>query len=275
MRFEWDPVKAERNRKKHGVSFEEAQTAFADEHGIVIDDPEHSEDEERFVAEAKKRGMVGLKGHRSVGGIRVSTYNAVPYEWVDALAAFFLLLYGYALNFDNRLTTTEEQIERRYQADLEAGKKDFHRLNLEVDTRCKTLREGLELNFRLRGYAVVSAADGPMPQTRFVLRKAMALGRVEHGLDLVATRREDVRHGRVRSVLATSVRMLSMPAFGASGREVHSAAEAGAGIRRRRSWSARSGRSAIRDHFPSRARSGSDSSRLRSGGVVMVKTLRR
>ena len=45
-------------------------------------------DEERFVAEAKKRGMVGLKGHRSVGGIRVSTYNAVLPEWVDALAAF-------------------------------------------------------------------------------------------------------------------------------------------------------------------------------------------
>jgi phosphoserine aminotransferase len=45
-------------------------------------------DEDRFIAEAKKRGMVGLKGHRSVGGIRVSTYNAVPYEWVDALASF-------------------------------------------------------------------------------------------------------------------------------------------------------------------------------------------
>jgi phosphoserine aminotransferase len=44
--------------------------------------------EEQFVAEAKKRGMIGLKGHRSVGGIRVSTYNAVPYEWVDALASF-------------------------------------------------------------------------------------------------------------------------------------------------------------------------------------------
>jgi phosphoserine aminotransferase len=45
-------------------------------------------DEERFIAEAKKRGMVGLKGHRSVGGIRVSTYNAVLPEWVDALAGF-------------------------------------------------------------------------------------------------------------------------------------------------------------------------------------------
>jgi phosphoserine aminotransferase len=44
--------------------------------------------EEAFVAEAKKLGMVGLKGHRSVGGIRVSTYNAVEPAWVDALAGF-------------------------------------------------------------------------------------------------------------------------------------------------------------------------------------------
>jgi phosphoserine aminotransferase len=44
--------------------------------------------EDRFVAEAKKRRMVGLKGHRSVGGIRVSTYNAVPIEWVNELTAF-------------------------------------------------------------------------------------------------------------------------------------------------------------------------------------------
>ena len=44
--------------------------------------------EEAFVAEAKKRNMVGLKGHRSVGGIRVSIYNAVESAWVDALAGF-------------------------------------------------------------------------------------------------------------------------------------------------------------------------------------------
>ena len=44
--------------------------------------------EEQFLSDAKKQGMVGLKGHRSVGGIRASIYNAVPYEWVDALAAF-------------------------------------------------------------------------------------------------------------------------------------------------------------------------------------------
>lgn len=44
--------------------------------------------EAEFIAEARKRGMVGLKGHRSVGGIRVSMYNAAPYEWVDTLAGF-------------------------------------------------------------------------------------------------------------------------------------------------------------------------------------------
>ena len=44
--------------------------------------------EEQFIAQAKKEGMVGLKGHRSVGGIRASIYNAVPQEDVDALASF-------------------------------------------------------------------------------------------------------------------------------------------------------------------------------------------
>ncbi|HSW38853.1 MAG TPA: 3-phosphoserine/phosphohydroxythreonine transaminase, partial [Acidobacteriota bacterium] len=44
--------------------------------------------EEKFIAEARKAGMVGLKGHRSVGGIRASIYNAVPLSSVEALAAF-------------------------------------------------------------------------------------------------------------------------------------------------------------------------------------------
>ncbi len=42
--------------------------------------------EEQFLAEAKKRRMVGLKGHRSVGGMRASLYNAVPLDWAKALA---------------------------------------------------------------------------------------------------------------------------------------------------------------------------------------------
>ena len=44
--------------------------------------------EARFVAEAAERGLVELKGHRSVGGIRASIYNAMPLEGVEALAAF-------------------------------------------------------------------------------------------------------------------------------------------------------------------------------------------
>ena len=43
------------------------------------------EDEARFLEAAKARGMVGLKGHRKVGGIRVSMYNAVEPAWIDAL----------------------------------------------------------------------------------------------------------------------------------------------------------------------------------------------
>jgi phosphoserine aminotransferase len=44
--------------------------------------------EKKFVDEASKNGMVGLKGHRVVGGIRVSLYNAVEPTWVHALASF-------------------------------------------------------------------------------------------------------------------------------------------------------------------------------------------
>lgn len=47
--FEWDDKKAESNLKKHGVSFEEASTVFYDPHALVIDDDEHSFDEDRFV----------------------------------------------------------------------------------------------------------------------------------------------------------------------------------------------------------------------------------
>ncbi len=49
MRFDWDPKKAASNEKKHGVSFEEARTVFFDENAKLIDDPDHSEDEDRFV----------------------------------------------------------------------------------------------------------------------------------------------------------------------------------------------------------------------------------
>jgi uncharacterized DUF497 family protein len=49
LRFEWDSEKAGKNLKKHGVSFEEAQSVFADERARLIDDPDHSDDEDRFI----------------------------------------------------------------------------------------------------------------------------------------------------------------------------------------------------------------------------------
>ena len=49
IRFEWDPRKSAWNRRKHGVGFEEASTVFTDEHALLIDDPEHSEAEDRFI----------------------------------------------------------------------------------------------------------------------------------------------------------------------------------------------------------------------------------
>ena len=49
LRFEWDPKKAAANLRKHKVSFEDAQTVFSDERALLIDDPDHSEEEDRFV----------------------------------------------------------------------------------------------------------------------------------------------------------------------------------------------------------------------------------
>jgi uncharacterized DUF497 family protein len=55
LHFEWDPSKSAANAKKHGVTFEEAKSAFADERAKLIDDPDHSEDEDRFI-------LLGLSG---------------------------------------------------------------------------------------------------------------------------------------------------------------------------------------------------------------------
>ena len=49
MKFDWDPAKAASNLRKHGVSFEEAQSVFYDEFAIQFYDAHHSSDEERFL----------------------------------------------------------------------------------------------------------------------------------------------------------------------------------------------------------------------------------
>ncbi len=49
MGFTWDTKKAVSNARMHGVSFEEASTVFLDEYALLIDDPDHSESEERML----------------------------------------------------------------------------------------------------------------------------------------------------------------------------------------------------------------------------------
>jgi uncharacterized DUF497 family protein len=49
IQFEWDPAKARVNLRKHGVFFREAASVFRDPLGITIFDPDHSEEEDRFI----------------------------------------------------------------------------------------------------------------------------------------------------------------------------------------------------------------------------------
>jgi len=57
LRFEWDERKATVNRRKHGVSFEEARTVFFDENALLRPDEDHSEDEDRFVFARAQRAV--------------------------------------------------------------------------------------------------------------------------------------------------------------------------------------------------------------------------
>ncbi|MBM3219947.1 MAG: BrnT family toxin [Candidatus Rokubacteria bacterium] len=59
--FEWDPAKAATNRRKHGVTFDEASTVFGDPLALMIADPDHSEQEDRYVlvgASVRERVLV-------------------------------------------------------------------------------------------------------------------------------------------------------------------------------------------------------------------------
>lgn len=55
LEFEWDEAKNLANIQKHGISFNEARPVFADDYALLIADPDHSEDEDRFL-------LLGLSG---------------------------------------------------------------------------------------------------------------------------------------------------------------------------------------------------------------------
>ena len=59
LKFEWDEAKNRLNRRKHGISFEEAQSVFFDENAIQFYDEDHSEQEDRFI-------MLGLSIHSRI-----------------------------------------------------------------------------------------------------------------------------------------------------------------------------------------------------------------
>ena len=85
LEFVWDETKARSNAKKHGVSFDEAQSAFSDERARIIDDPDHSDDEYRFILlgmSAKPRLLVVVYAYRDrEARIRIiSARKATPQE---------------------------------------------------------------------------------------------------------------------------------------------------------------------------------------------------
>ncbi|MWC28585.1 3-phosphoserine/phosphohydroxythreonine transaminase [Paenibacillus sp. MMS18-CY102] len=94
----------ERNRAKAALLYSVIDGSGGFYKGMI--DPEHRSDmnvtwrlpseelERQFVLEAEQRGFVGLAGHRSVGGLRASVYNAVPAAACEALAAFMQAFMG-------------------------------------------------------------------------------------------------------------------------------------------------------------------------------------
>jgi hypothetical protein len=81
--YEWDPIKAQVNRRKHGVSFEEAASVFQDATALTFDDPDHSDEESReMTIGLSTKGRVLFLSHCERGdGIRIiSARKATPKE---------------------------------------------------------------------------------------------------------------------------------------------------------------------------------------------------
>jgi uncharacterized protein len=72
LQFTWNAAKARENVKKHGVSFDEAQSVFYDDDARLLDDPDHSEDEDRFILlgmSTTPRLLVVVHAYREAGGV--------------------------------------------------------------------------------------------------------------------------------------------------------------------------------------------------------------
>ena len=90
IKFEWDTKKATANLKKHGVSFAEARTVFFDENAKLINDPDHSGDEDRFILlglSSSLRVVLVCHCYREKGNVirlisarQASTYESKQYR---------------------------------------------------------------------------------------------------------------------------------------------------------------------------------------------------
>ncbi len=81
--FEWNPEKAEANLKKHGISFEEAETVFSDPLSLTVPDPIHSNKENRFIITGysdKQRQLIVVHTDRDDKIRIISARLAMPSE---------------------------------------------------------------------------------------------------------------------------------------------------------------------------------------------------
>ena len=72
LRFEWDERKNVRNQRKHGVSFDEAETVFLDDQALLLDDPDDASREDRFILlglSAAMRVLVVCHCYRASGDV--------------------------------------------------------------------------------------------------------------------------------------------------------------------------------------------------------------
>jgi uncharacterized DUF497 family protein len=82
MEFEWDPEKAAGNLKKHGVSFDEAATVFADPLSITVADPDHSAEEQRYIIVGlSNRGRSLIVAH----SVRDERIRLISARWLTAI----------------------------------------------------------------------------------------------------------------------------------------------------------------------------------------------
>jgi hypothetical protein len=82
--FEWDPKKAESNARKHGVTLDEASTVFGDPLALLMPDPDHSFNEERYLVPGmsnQRRLLVVAFAERPPRTRSISPRRATPREW--------------------------------------------------------------------------------------------------------------------------------------------------------------------------------------------------